>query len=111
MGWCSATEIIDAVIDAADEVTKYLRMFEDQHTCCPQIGRDDLDDKLRPIVARVAKKLREEDWDCQYDSPYLPRFPREMFGFDAQEYADWQEDQAEFIRRHPAVYHVYPEGS
>lgn len=85
MGWCSATEIMDWAIkmadDAAAEVTRPAAPDGDL--------RQQIDDKIRPLVAALACKLHNEDWDCEQDSAYFQRFPQEMLGYDDARFAEW----------------------
>lgn len=105
MGWCSATEFIDWAIGASDAVATELRKAEDAHQCCPFTTRDEVDELIRPFVAKIAGKLRREDWDCQSDSAYFDRFPREMLGLDAAQFAEWLREQG----GDPKDFHIYPE--
>jgi hypothetical protein len=104
MGWCSATEIIDSAIEAAE---RYLAAGwqiasgnEDARTPAfanaihadPTL-RPKLDEVLRPIVAQIAEKLREQDWDCEQDSDYFDRFPQELTGWTDAQYAEWLTEQ------------------
>lgn len=100
MSWTSATEIIDSAIEAAE---RYLAAGwqiasgnEDART--PEFAnaihadptlRPKLDEVIRPIVATIAAKLRDEDWDSAQDSDYFDRFPQELTGWSDQEYAEW----------------------
>lgn len=89
MGWCGATEIIDAAIKAAEELEDAIR-----DACCQKPpNRADLDDHLRPFVTVIAAQLREADWDCVDESEYFDRFPQEMSGWDDSEYANWLTEQ------------------
>jgi hypothetical protein len=51
---------------------------------------------LRPMVAALAEKLRNDDWDCQRDSEHFERFPREMLGLSDKEYGEYLGDYAPF---------------
>jgi hypothetical protein len=51
-----------------------------------------IDDAIRPLVGALARKLHDEDWDCEQDSDYFWRFPQEMLGYDDREYAAWLGD-------------------
>lgn len=109
MGWCGATEIIDGAIEAAE---RYLAAgwqiaVGDEDARTPAFAnalnadptlRDRLDEVLRPIVARIAEKLRAQDWDCIDESDYYHRFPMEMQGWTEEQYA---ENLAEQIRDNP----------
>ncbi len=100
MSWTSATEIIDNAIEACE---RYLAAGwqiasgnEDART--PEFAnaihadptlRPKLDEVIRPIVAKIAAKLRDEDWDSAQDSDYFDRFPQELTGWSDREYAEW----------------------
>lgn len=85
MGWCSATEIMDWAIQMAD-----LALEEAFSPAGPDDElRASVDDRIRSRVAALAKKLHDEDWDCEQDSDYFWRFPQEMLGYDDREYAAW----------------------
>ena len=99
MGWCSATEIIDSAIEAAErylaagwqiasgQASVRTPAFANALNENPYL-REELDEVLRPIVARIAEKLRDQDWDCIDESNYFDRFPMEMQGWTKQEYAE-----------------------
>lgn len=104
MGWCSATEIIDNALEAADRAVAAAWQIasgnEDART--PEFAnalnadptlRAKLDDILRPFVVEIATKLRDEDWDCEQDSDYFDRFPQELTGWTDTEYAEWLTEQ------------------
>lgn len=91
MGWCSATEIIDAAIVAADDVVRQLR-----GECLPGA----FDDELRPFVRALADKLRDADWDCVEESDHYDRFGPELRGLT----------DAEFRRYQAEIYADDPEG-
>jgi len=109
MGWCSATEIMDGAIEAAErylaagwqiasgQADERTPAFANALNADPTL-RDQLDEVLRPIVATIAEKLREADWDCIDESKYFDRFPMEMQGWTKQEYADYLVEQ---IRENP----------
>lgn len=85
MGWCSATEIMDAVVAGAEkaafDVLDNMGKGDEAASWRPTV-----DAALRPFVATVAEKLRDSDWDCIDESEYFDRFPQEMLGYDDQEY-------------------------
>lgn len=89
MGWCSATEIIDTAIKAAEAAWEVAGdVTENPHLDSPD-NRARLDDALRPFVATLAAKLRDQDWDREQDSDYFQRFPQEMLGHSDPEHQDW----------------------
>lgn len=95
MGWCSATQIMDTALSAAEKaVTEAFRLLgaHPDPASLEEIGKK-LDDVLRPFVAELARKLRAEDWDCEQDSVYFDRFPQEMLGYDDHEFARWLGEQ------------------
>lgn len=89
MGWCSATEIMDALVESVDKVAREMSG--------PAAGEPEIteavDDLIRPIVARVAAALRDGDWDCIEESDYFDRFRQEMLGYDNDRMADWYREQ------------------
>lgn len=95
MGWCSATEIIDTAITAADDVLEhaYAELGVDPDRVTLGDVRPTLDDVLRPFVSTLAAKLRDADWDCEQESAYFERFPQEMLGYDDRQYRGWLADQ------------------
>jgi hypothetical protein len=87
MGWCSATEIMDWAIQMTDlAVEEALGDAPDDET------QARVEDRIRSRVACLARKLHDEDWDCEQDSDYFWRFPQEMLGYDDREYAAWLGD-------------------
>lgn len=90
MGWCSATEIMDAALAAAEAVA--MRATEmaaevDEGTRNPDVNPlPELDEVLRPFVITIAEKLRDGDWDCIEESEYYDRFAQEMHGDTDAEY-------------------------
>lgn len=88
MGWCSATDIMDAALAGAEAAVKAV-MEEFGPPGSPEAVQSYLDDALRPFVAKVAKALRDGDWDCIEESDYFERFRQEMLGHDDQEHAAW----------------------
>lgn len=86
MGWCSGTEIMDAALEAAQEAVR-AALAETGSPRTPTVGTvQAVDDALRPFVAKLAKKLRDDDWDCIEESQYFERFAQEMLGDDDQQY-------------------------
>ena len=51
MGWCSATQIFDDVVDA---IVEYIP-----------------EDKIEEVMEQIAIPLWDGDWDCEYDSKYF----------------------------------------
>ncbi len=90
MGWCSATEIMDAATQAADALMLSLRTHNEPLT---EEEREAADDVLRPFVATIAGALRDGDWDCIEEAGAFGRFPQEMLGYDDQRMADWYREQ------------------
>lgn len=91
MGWCNATEIMDTALDAAEEVlTKaYEALGVDEERVTLEDVRAELDDTLRPFVAKLAEQLREQDWDCVNESRHFERFAQEMLGHSDSEHRAW----------------------
>lgn len=91
MGWCNATEIMDTALDAAEEVlTKaYEALGVDEERVTLEDVRAELDDALRPFVAKLAEQLREQDWDCVNESRHFDRFTQEMLGHSDSEHRAW----------------------
>lgn len=93
MGWCSATEIMDAAIKAAETAV---------HAVIQEIQRDNgkgrstaewdiqavVDEALSPFVKTIAEHLNDGDWDCHRESAYYDRFAQEMHGDTDEEYMD-----------------------
>lgn len=105
MGWCSATEIMDAAVDAAERAAKaavaqvyeqavVLEKTDDgrppHHNATVMVNVDEV---LRPFVARIAEKLRDGDWDCIEEAAHFDRFRREMLGYDHRQMAEWCRDR------------------
>jgi hypothetical protein len=91
MGWCSATEIMDAATTAVDKMVAELSG--------PAAGEPEIqeasDDLIRPFVRAIADKLRDEDWDCIEEADAFDRFRQEMLGYDDQRMIDWYRTQLE----------------
>jgi len=104
MGWCSATEIMDAAVEAADRaVTAAWQLasgnegartpvFANALQADPSL-RAKLDDVMRPFVAAIAEKLRDGDWDCVEESHHFDRFRQEMLGHNDDDMAEWYREQ------------------
>jgi hypothetical protein len=115
MGWCSATDIMDAALEGAERaVTAAWQIASGQEGArTPAFAnalnedpslRAKLDDVLRPFVVTIAAKLRDGDWDCVDESRYYDRFPQEMHGWTDERYA---EHLAEMIADDPLNAGVY----
>lgn len=106
MGWCSATEIMDAAVKGAEAVADRLlttaaevsgRTAADAREVATRLGvQDELDQVLSPFVAAIAKKLRDGDWDCIEESAYFDRFPQEMLGKDDRQYQAYLHEQLRY---------------
>jgi hypothetical protein len=95
MGWCGGTEIMDAAVQALDEVLKgaYDALGVDSERVTLDDIQDHLDDLARPFVRRIAKMLHQGDWDCVNEAEAFDRFPQEMYDHDDQEHAAWLRDR------------------
>lgn len=91
MGWCSATEIMDAAVEGAlRSITAAWQIASgNENAKTPAYAnalqqrpelRTELDQVLRPFVRTIAAKLRDGDWDCIEESNYYDRFGPEMQG-------------------------------
>lgn len=102
MGWCSATQIMDAALAGAEAAISAVLGVEvhqrnaDGSICVstnvgnpiPEEMQEKVDAALRPFVATIADMLRDGDWDCITESQYYDRFAQEMHGEDDREYAN-----------------------
>lgn len=106
MGWCSATDIMDAAVGAADRAVAAAWQLasgsEDARTpaLANALNADPtlqakLDDVLRPFVATIAAKLRDGDWDCIEEADAFDRFRQEMLGKGDTRMIRWYRDQLE----------------
>lgn len=86
MGWCSATDIMDAALGAAEAAVKEVIDGYVHGDADSEAIQARTDDALRPLVATIAEKLRDGDWDCIDESEYYHRFAQEMQGEDDREY-------------------------
>lgn len=66
MGWCSATEIFDVAIEAADEMLENIAGSDDDPAHCDML--------MREFAERIADVLWDGDWDCEEDSAHYDRF-------------------------------------
>lgn len=91
MGWCSATEIMDTALDAAEQylIKAYELMGVDPERVTLDDVRPGLDGVLSPFVATIAETLRNNDWDCMDESRYFDRFAQEMLGLNDSEFKAW----------------------
>jgi hypothetical protein len=104
MGWCSATEIMDAAVEAADRAVAAAWQtasgsdgartpaFANALQADPSL-REKLDEVLRPFVAAIASKLRDGDWDCIEESDAFDRFRQEMLGYDDDRMINWYRER------------------
>lgn len=104
MGWCSATEIMDAAVEAADRAvaTAWQLASGSEDARTPALAnalnadptlREKLDEVLRPFVATIAAKLRDGDWDCIEEADAFDRFRQEMLGKGDTQMIRWYRDQ------------------
>lgn len=100
MGWCSATEIMDAAVEAADRAVAAAWQIAsgNEGVKTPALAnalnadpglREKLDSVMRPFVAAIAAKLRDGDWDCIEEADAFDRFRQEMLGYDHRQMAEW----------------------
>lgn len=92
MGWCSATDIMDAAVAGAEAAVRAV-LEEFAPPGSPGAVQAKVDDALRPFVAKVARQLRDGDWDCIEESDYFERFRAEMLGHDDVAHAAWIREQ------------------
>lgn len=98
MGWCSATEIMDTAVKAADAIAERLMTSAAEvygHTAAEaqeaaaRLGvQGELDAVLSPFVSAIANALRDGDWDCIEESEFYDRFAQEMQGDSDEEYEE-----------------------
>jgi hypothetical protein len=93
MGWCSATEIMDTALEAAEAAVEAALDAIEWGAQPTRHGEQLVDDALRPFVARLAAVLRNNDWDCIEESDYFDRFQQEMLGHDDSEHAAYLVEQ------------------
>lgn len=79
MGWCSATEIFDDIAAALLEKGKKKPEPKD-------------------VLLRLARKLEDMDWDCQYDSAYIKHpvvreIGKELGWFDYEDEDDGEDEE------------------
>lgn len=88
MGWCSATEIMDWAIHMTDlGVQVALGDEPDAET------EERVDKAISYLVGSLAKKLHDEDWDCETEAYAFERFPQEMLGYDDRRFEEWVRDE------------------
>jgi hypothetical protein len=104
MGWCSATEIMDAAVEAADRAVAAAWQtasgsdgartpaFANALQADPSL-REKLDEVVRPFVAAIASKLRDGDWDCIEEADAFDRFRQEMLGYDDLQMERWYRER------------------
>lgn len=104
MGWCSATEIMDAAVEAADRAVAAAWQLAsgNESVKTPALAnalnadptlREKLDEVLRPFVATIAAQLRDGDWDCIEEADAFDRFRQEMLGKGDTQMIRWYRDQ------------------
>ena len=97
MGWCSATEIMDAAIEGAERAIAHAWQIAsgEENVRTPAFANAlrerpalhaTLDATLRPFVRAIATQLREGDWDCIEESDFYDRFGPEMQGMTDDEF-------------------------
>jgi hypothetical protein len=91
MGWNGGTEVMDAAIQLADAVAEhaYDLLGVDPSRVTLADVRENLDDRIRPHVRKVATLLEDKGWDSQEESDYAYRFAQEMLGYDDNAYEGW----------------------
>lgn len=91
MGWCSATDIMDAAVEAADKLVQgtYDALGVDPDRVTVADIQPQLDELMRPYVRTIARKLHEGDWDCVDEANAFDRFPQEMYDHDDREHEEW----------------------
>jgi hypothetical protein len=94
MGWCSATDIMDAAMAGAEAAVRAV-LEEFAPPGSPEAVQAKVDEVLRPYVRTIAAKLRDGDWDCIEESDYFDRFPQEMLGYDDAAFERWLREQLE----------------
>lgn len=127
MGWCSATDIMDAALEGAERaVTAAWQLATDnEHARTPAFAnalqadptlRTKLDDVLRPFVVTIAQMLRDSDWDCTEESQYFDRFRQEMLGYSDDQMITWyrekitETDEPDIVREYSACMAELMEG-
>lgn len=85
MGWCSATQVFDAMIETLDKVVKEFS----GPAAGEQSITDYVDDLIRDDVRKFAQFLREQDWDCEASSEYYDRFTQEIEDWSDEEYYEY----------------------
>jgi hypothetical protein len=104
MGWCTATTIMDAAVEAADRAVAaaWQLASNNEGARTPAFAnalradptlRAKLDDVMRPFVAAIAEKLRDGDWDCIEEADAFDRFRAEMLGYDDDRMIEWYREQ------------------
>jgi len=77
MGWCSATNIFDATIEATQEV---LNEIYGQY--CDYIPKHEM---LVKIARPLANELDDRDWDCHRESDFWDQLKWDLWPVEAQE--------------------------
>lgn len=83
MGWCSATYIFDAAVEAAYELQRG-----------QSLGREPVPFP-NPVLVRFAKTMRDiledGDWDCQNESDYWEDLAQYLWPDSWEEYLRWND--------------------
>jgi len=93
MGWCSATEIMDAALKAAETAMRAAMQAIGGVDLATTTDAQWVDNLLRPFVATMARMLKDGGWDCEEESEYFNRFPQEILGYDHQRYGEFIREQ------------------
>ena len=97
MGWCSATDIMDVAVSAAEEaVVAAVRAIVGPEATPLTSARTEVDAALRPYVARIAEQLRDGGWDCIEEAADFDRFRQEMLGFDHTRMVEWYREKIKY---------------
>lgn len=99
MGWCSATDIMDAAVAGAEAAVRAV-LEEFAPPGSDEAVQTKVDDALRPFVRTIARKLHDGDWDCVDEAEAFDRFPQEMYDHDDQEHEAWIRDHLEEATRY-----------
>ncbi len=106
MGWCGATDIMDAALQAAETLAARVYEMADAEnpgdrapaTLAEALERRpelrvELDALLRPYVRTIAQKLHEGDRHRVDEADAFDRFPQEMYDHDDREHEAWIRDR------------------
>lgn len=88
MGWCSATNIFDTVIEAAYKLQP--------------------DDKAMIAFAKTLRDVLENgDWDCQQESDFYDQFKWDLWPRYAQQWIDYCKEYKEDYEDREGVLHLW----